>query len=57
MGTSSAADVVGAIILVAMVTTIVAHPNTASIVQAFGNAFTGSLKVAEGSAATQSGAA
>jgi hypothetical protein len=43
-------DTLGAIIFVALVTTIVAHPDTASIITSFGNAFTGSLKVAEGSA-------
>ena len=44
----SVTDTLGAIIFVALVTTIVAHPNTAQIIGAFGNAFTGSLKVAEG---------
>lgn len=52
----SVADIVGGILLIGLVTTIVAHPNTASIVQAFGSAFTGSLATAEGSAATNSGA-
>jgi len=52
----SAADIVGGILLIGLVTTIVAHPNTASIIQAFGNAFTGSLSTAEGSAASSSGA-
>jgi hypothetical protein len=41
-------DIAAAIVGVAMVTTIVAHPNTASDVQAAGNAFSGSLKAAEG---------
>lgn len=44
-------DTLGAIIFVALVTTIVAHPDTASIITAFGNAFTKSLATAEGSAA------
>jgi hypothetical protein len=52
---SAATDIVGGILLIGLVTTIVAHPNTAGIVGAFGNAFTGSLKVAEGSAATGTG--
>ena len=52
----SAADIVGGILLIGLVTTIVAHPNTANIIQAFGTAFTGSLGTAEGSAATSSGA-
>ena len=38
-----------------LVTTIVAHPATASIISAFGTAFTGSLGTAEGSAATKAG--
>ncbi len=37
-----------AIVAVAMVTTIVEHPYTAGIITAGGNAFTGSLKAAEG---------
>lgn len=48
---SAVTDILGGIILVGLVTTIVAHPNSAHIIQAFGNAFSGSLKVAEGSAA------
>jgi hypothetical protein len=35
------------------VTTIVAHPHTASVITAFGNAFSNSLKAAEGGAATK----
>jgi hypothetical protein len=56
MGTSGVADAISAILLIGLVTTIVAHPNTASIISAFGSAFTGSLATAEGSAATSSGA-
>lgn len=46
-------NVMGAIVLVALVTTIVAHPNTAGVVKSFGDAFTNSLKAAEGGAATK----
>lgn len=42
------ADIFGAIVLVAMVTTIVAHKNTAQDVTAMGNAFSGSIKAALG---------
>jgi hypothetical protein len=50
---SAVTDTLGAIILVALVTTIVAHPNTANVITSFGNAFTNSLKAAEGGAATK----
>lgn len=43
------ADIVGGIVLVAMVTTIVAHKNTSSDISALGNAFSGSIKAAIGS--------
>jgi hypothetical protein len=42
------ADIFGGIVLVAMVTTIVAHKNTASDVSAMGNAFSGSIKASLG---------
>lgn len=42
------ADVIGGIVLVAMVTTIVAHKNTAQDVTAMGNAFSGSIRAALG---------
>jgi uncharacterized protein YejL (UPF0352 family) len=41
-------DVVGAIVLVALVTTIVAHKNTAADVGAIGNAFSSALRAAMG---------
>jgi hypothetical protein len=41
-------DVLGAIVTVALVTTIVAHPNTASDITAAGNAFSNSLRAAQG---------
>lgn len=43
------ADILGGIILVAMITTIVAHKNTAQDVTALGNAFSGSIRAALGS--------
>lgn len=50
---SAVTDTLGAIILVALVTTIVAHPNTSTVITSFGNAFTNSLKAAEGGASTK----
>lgn len=44
----SIADIAGAIVTVALVTTIVAHPRTASVFKAGGQAFAGSLYAAEG---------
>lgn len=41
-------DLLGAIVVVALVTTIVAHPNSAKVITAFGNAFSGSLQAAQG---------
>jgi hypothetical protein len=40
--------VASAIVTVALVTTIVSHPYTSGIITSAGNAFTGSLKAAEG---------
>jgi hypothetical protein len=48
MNGATIAEVMGSIVFVALITTIVAHPNTASVVTSFGNAFTNSLKAAEG---------
>lgn len=42
------ADIAGAIVMVALVTTLVAHANTAKVVAAVGNAFSGSLRAAMG---------
>jgi len=42
------ADIVGGIVLVAMVTTIVAHKNTSQDVSALGTAFSGSIRAALG---------
>ena len=38
----------GAIVTVALVTTIVATPNSATILKAFGDSFSGSLRAAQG---------
>lgn len=37
-----------AIVFVALATTLVAHPNTAKVIKATGDAFTGSLLAAQG---------
>lgn len=41
-------DILGAIVMVALVTTVVAHPETAKVINAFGQAFSGSLTAAQG---------
>jgi hypothetical protein len=43
-------DVLGMIVGVAMVTTLVAHPNTANVVRSFGSAFSSSILAAQGTA-------
>lgn len=48
MKVNNAFDVAGAIVLVALVTTIVAHKNTAAQITAVGNAFSNSIKAALG---------
>lgn len=45
---SQIADIAMAIVFVALATTLVAHPNTSKVIQASGNAFSGSLKAAMG---------
>ena len=42
------ADIAGAIVVVALVTTLVAHPHTAAVVKSFGDAFSNSLRAAQG---------
>jgi preprotein translocase subunit SecG len=42
------ADVLGAIVVVALVTTLVSHPQTAGVVTSFGGAFSNSLLAAQG---------
>jgi hypothetical protein len=46
----SIAKILSLIVMVALVTTLVGHQNTAGDISATGNAFTGALKAAEGSA-------
>lgn len=41
-------DIFGAIVTVALVTTIVSHPATSSVISSVGNAFTNSIKAAQG---------
>lgn len=41
-------NVIGAIVTVALVTTIVSRPNSAKVITAMGNAFAGSIKAATG---------
>lgn len=41
-------NVLGSIVTVALVTTVVSSRNTSGIVQAFGSAFAGSLRAAQG---------
>lgn len=42
------ANVASAIVFVALISVLVKNKNTASVITAFGNIFTNSLKVAEG---------
>lgn len=46
---SKFADVLMAIVFVALATTLVAHKNTGADITAAGNAFSGSIKAATGS--------
>ena len=41
-------DVMGMIVGVALVTTIVAHPQSANVIKAFGSAFSSSIYAAQG---------
>jgi len=41
-------NVVGAIVTVALVTTIVSRPNSARVIKAMGDAFSGSIRAALG---------
>lgn len=45
---SQVANIASAIVFVALIATLVKNKNTASVISAFGNIFTNSLKVAEG---------
>ena len=48
---SSFADILTAIVFVALATTIVAHPGTAGDIKAAGNAFSSSISAATGAGA------
>lgn len=48
MNLNSIANILGGIVTVALVTTIVASPNTANIIRAFGASFSGSIRAAMG---------
>lgn len=45
---SQIAEIAGALVTVALVTTIVAHPKSSQVIKASGNAFNNSLVAAEG---------
>lgn len=51
MSFKSITDVVGALVVVALVTTLVAHPATASIISATGQSFSSALTAAQGGTA------
>lgn len=48
MNANGIVNVLGAIVTVALVTTVVSHPQSASIIRSFGDAFAGSLRAAQG---------
>lgn len=48
MNVDKLASIGSAIVAVALVTTIVAHPQSAKVIQAIGTAFSGSLRAAMG---------
>ncbi len=48
MNAEKVIGVLGAIVTVALVTTIVSHPESASVIRSFGDAFSGSLRAAQG---------
>lgn len=48
MNPSGIVNVLGAIVTVALVTTVVSHPQSAQVIRAFGDAFAGSLRAAQG---------
>ncbi len=41
-------NILGALVTVALVTTIVSRANSASVIKAFGSAFSGAIKAAQG---------
>lgn len=48
MNADKALSVASAIVTVAMVTVVVSHPQSANIIRAVGNAFSGSIRAAMG---------
>ena len=48
MQTKTILDVLGAIVVVALVTTVVSRPESANVIRSFGDAFSGSIKAAMG---------
>lgn len=46
MNGNAIANILGAIVTVALVTTVVSRPTSASVIRAFGEAFSGSLSAA-----------
>lgn len=48
MTTNTIINVLGAIVTVALVATVVQSPNSANVIKAFGDAFSGSIKAAQG---------
>lgn len=48
MKVGSFMDVLGGLLAIALVTTLVAHKNTASVIAALGSAFSGAVKAAQG---------
>jgi hypothetical protein len=45
---NTVANIFGAIVTVALVTTVVSSPQTAGVIRAVGDAFAGSLRAAQG---------
>lgn len=41
-------NVLGSIVMVALVTTVVAHPQSANVIRSMGGAFAGSIRAAQG---------
>jgi hypothetical protein len=48
MQTNTIINVLGALVTVAMVTTIVAHPASSTVINSLGNAFSGAIRASMG---------
>ena len=48
MRVGSMLDVIGLIVVGSIITTLVVHPNTATVVNSFGGAVSGALKASQG---------